>query len=129
MEIEIDEKARRIVVLGDMKELGAQSEHEHRELGKYCSNADIDLLVTVGPHAKYIAQSARESGMKDESVEEFDGAYEAGKYLQGKITRGDVVLIKGSQDVRLEKIAEELMAQPQRAGELLVRQEEYWQRK
>ncbi len=129
MEIEIDEKAKRIAVLGDMKELGMQSEHEHRELGKYCSNAGIDLLVTVGPQAKYIAQSARESGMNSEIIEVFDRAYEAGRYLQEKIKRGDVILIKGSQDVRLEKIVEELMAQPGRAGELLVRQEEYWKRK
>ncbi|MBI4272926.1 hypothetical protein HY621_03680 [Candidatus Uhrbacteria bacterium] len=128
MEWEIQERAKHIAVLGDMRELGTQSEHEHRELGEYVASKEIDLLVTVGAEAKYIAASAKKAGMNPDNIEEFDNAYSAGKYLQGKIARGDVILIKGSQDVRLEKIAEELMAQPQRAGELLVRQEEYWKR-
>lgn len=129
IDFEIDENAKRIAVLGDMRELGAHSNKEHQELGIYVADKEVDLLVTVGSEAKYIATSARETGMNPECVEEFDRAYEAGKYLQEKIKHGDVVLIKGSQDVRLEKIAEELMAQPQRAEELLVRQEEYWKRK
>ncbi len=128
-EFEISESAKKIAVLGDMKELGAQSEHEHQKLGEYVASKEIDLLVTVGSEAKYIAASAKDSGMNPESIVEFDKAYEAGKYLQEKIKRGDVVLVKGSQDVRLEKAVEEIMAYPDQADAVLVRQEKYWKRK
>ena len=50
----------------------------------------------------------------------------AGRFLQDRIRSGDVLLVKGSQAVRMEKIVKELMAEPQRAAELLVRQDEGW---
>lgn len=126
MDWRVSQDAKRIAVLGDMKELGAASKEEHRKLGEYCAQKEVDVLVTVGAEAKYSARAAREYGMETEEVEEFDRAYEAGKYLQEKIKRGDVVLVKGSQDVRLEKVVEEIMAQPERARDLLVRQEARW---
>ncbi|MBI4250548.1 UDP-N-acetylmuramoyl-tripeptide--D-alanyl-D-alanine ligase [Candidatus Uhrbacteria bacterium] len=125
-EFDISESANRIAVLGDMKELGAHSHDEHRKIGEYCASGGIDLLITVGPLAKTIAQAAVEYGMDAQTIESFDAAASAGRYLQNKMKRGDVVLIKGSQDVRLERVVEEVMAEPERAVELLVRQEPYW---
>ncbi|MBI2484267.1 hypothetical protein HYV71_03730 [Candidatus Uhrbacteria bacterium] len=123
---DIGPDARRIAVLGDMKELGSYAHEEHRKMGEYCARAGIDLLITVGPLAKTIAQAAIEHGMDTESIESFDLAASAGRYLQNKMKRGDVVLIKGSQDVRLERVVEEVMADPEQAAKLLVRQEPFW---
>jgi len=54
---------------------------------------------------------------------------DAGLFLQDKIGRGDVILIKGSQGVRLEKVVKEIMAEPQNAEKLLVRQNKEWLQK
>ena len=59
----------------------------------------------------------------------FDDSVEAGKYMQQKIQTGDVVLIKGSQGSRMEKIVKEIMAEPLRASELLVRQTGGWEKR
>lgn len=126
LEFDIGQDAHRIAVLGDMKELGSYSHEEHRKMGEYCARVGVDLLITVGPLAKTIAQAAVEYGMDAESIESFDSATPAGRYLQNKMKRGDVVLVKGSQDVRLERVVEEIMSEADRAAELLVRQEPYW---
>ncbi len=128
-DFQIEEHARRIAVLGDMKELGTHSAAYHEELGRYTASKEIDLLVTVGPEAKRIAHAAHDAGMDEEHIEAFDIAAEAGKYMQEKLKRGDVVLVKGSQDIRLERVVEEIMARPDQAEQLLVRQESYWKRK
>lgn len=125
----IEEHAHRIAVLGDMKELGAHGIQFHEELGRYVASKEIDLLVTVGAQAKHIAHAARMAGMDGEHIELFDRAAEAGKYIQEKMKRGDVVLVKGSQDVRLERLVEEIMAHPDQKEQLLVRQENYWKKK
>lgn len=58
----------------------------------------------------------------------FDDAAPAGRFLQERMETGDVILIKGSQMVRLERIVKEVMAEPEKAGELLVRQGEEWEK-
>ncbi|MFM2424045.1 MAG: hypothetical protein RLZZ70_434, partial [Candidatus Parcubacteria bacterium] len=62
----------------------------------------------------------------EKNVFQYEESTQAGKELQNMIQPGDVILIKGSQGVRAERVVEEIMAEPQRAGELLVRQEEAW---
>jgi UDP-N-acetylmuramyl pentapeptide synthase len=57
----------------------------------------------------------------------FQDSLEAGKFLQQRIYPGDLLLIKGSQGMRMEKTVKELMAEPQKAEELLVRQGKEWQ--
>lgn len=124
--IEIPESARRIAVLGDMKELGAYEEEGHREVGVLVAELGVDLLITVGELARGIAHGAREKGMVDDHIFEFMNRDEAGRFVQDRMHEGDVVLVKGSQAARMENIVKEIMAEPQRAPELLVRQDNDW---
>ncbi len=118
-------KNRRIAVLGDMMELGRYTADAHKEAGVIVSKA-CDILVTVGLRSRGIAESAIDSGLDEDSVLQFDNSIEAGKYIQDMIKEGDIILVKGSQSVRMERIVEEIMAEPEKASELLVRQEDEW---
>jgi len=117
---------RRLAVLGDMMELGTETERAHRKVGRLVRDLRLDYLVTVGPRAKFIADEARNYGFAKTKIWEFENVFEAGLKVQNLIKEGDVILIKGSQAVRLEKIVKEVMGQPDRAGELLCRQSKKW---
>ena len=121
---------KRIAVLGDMLELGKWSTESHRKLGERAAEC-ADLLLTVGFRAHDIAESAMDNGMKKESIQiyEQNESSRAGKELVVKLQEGDVVLVKGSQGMRMERAVLEIMAEPERAGELLVRQEPEWLKK
>ncbi|MEK7622211.1 MAG: UDP-N-acetylmuramoyl-tripeptide--D-alanyl-D-alanine ligase [Patescibacteria group bacterium] len=117
---------RKIAVLGDMLELGAYAIEAHREIGKVAA-ATADLLITVGVRAKFIADGAVEAGWGKRKRWHFDEASIAGVVLQTMLKAGDVVLVKGSQALRLEKTVEEIMLHPEMKGVLLARQEPEWQ--
>lgn len=119
---------RRIAVLGDMLELGRHSLNEHRKIGIKAAQT-ADLLITVGFRARDIAQGALDSGMADNNILQFEDAERAGKELEAMINSGDLILIKGSQSMRMEKIVEEIMKEPERANDLLVRQDREWKRR
>ncbi len=125
-QVEIKSGSERWAVLGDMLELGSETENAHRELGFKVAELGIDNLLTVGEATKHIAQSAKEAGLDEHRVASFGSSREAGRFLQEKLKEGDVVLAKGSQGVRLEKIVKEVMAEPLRAHSLLCRQEKEW---
>ncbi len=116
---------RKIAVLGDMLELGKYTEEAHGKIGTLAS-ASADILVTVGNRAKIIAASALESGMPKGKVMSFEKVGDAVKALSQMARRGDVILIKGSQSVRMEKVTKELMSDSSRAEKLLVRQSPAW---
>ncbi|MDP3963870.1 MAG: UDP-N-acetylmuramoyl-tripeptide--D-alanyl-D-alanine ligase [bacterium] len=116
---------RRIAVLGDMLELGGFTEEAHHDIGA-CAAASCDLIITVGAKAKFIAEAAMQEGMKPEALRSFEFSTEAGKPLESMLKPGDVVLVKGSQGMRMERVVEEVMAEPQRKRELLVRQDASW---
>ncbi|MEK7460412.1 MAG: Mur ligase family protein [Patescibacteria group bacterium] len=124
----IKTKGKKIAVLGDMLELGKFSTEEHKKLGMLLDKK-TSLLLVVGPRAKYIVEGAQNSGMSEKNIVEFDDARLAGKYLEGVIGEGDIVLIKGSQSMRMERAVIEIMAHPEHAGNLLVRQDEEWKAK
>ncbi|MDO8604437.1 MAG: UDP-N-acetylmuramoyl-tripeptide--D-alanyl-D-alanine ligase [bacterium] len=124
----IKTKGRRIAVLGDMLELGKFTIEEHKKLGEQVGSF-VDILIAVGPRAKYIIEGALDGGIGEKKILDFDDSRLAGKYLEGIIGVGDIILIKGSQGIRMERAVEEIMAEPERAGELLVRQEEEWKAK
>lgn len=100
---------RRIAVLGDMLELGPYEESGHLRVGEKASSA-AEQLVTVGTRGRIIAQGARASGMPASSVISVDTVSEATDYLKFKLNEGDVVLIKGSHGLRMDRIVTEIEA-------------------
>ena len=116
---------RRIAVIGDMLELGRHSAEEHRKLGTLAAR-HTDLLLTVGFRARDIAQGALDAGLSEASILQFEDARLAGEELAGLVEPGDAVLIKGSQGMRMERAVKALMAEPEHAPELLVRQDAEW---
>lgn len=110
---------RRIAVLGDMLELGKFTIEAHEATGQRAKECS-DLLFTVGPRGKLIADEAVKIGMPRENVFSFDGAEEVGEVLEDKIREGDLILVKGSRSMRMEKIVRDVMAEPQKAKKLLV---------
>jgi len=122
---QIDWPGRKIVVLGDMMELGKYSAEAHIEIGKMVPDF-ANFLVTVGPRARTIADKAIDK-LGEENVRSFKYSKDAGTYLKTFVREGDLVLIKGSQSTRLEKAIVSILKDPGRAKELLVRQEKEWQ--
>ncbi len=100
---DLREAGRRVAVLGDMLELGAQEVAGHQRVGRRAREV-AHLLITVGPRASLMAEAARAAGMKPEAIIELRTADEAIDYLRGRIGAGDVVLLKGSRGMRLDTI-------------------------
>lgn len=121
--------SRRIVVLGDMLELGNYSEDGHRLVGEKVAKIGVDEIILVGERARDIGRGAIDNKFNKELIFHFTNPEDAGLFLQDRISENDVVLIKGSQGVRLEKVVKEIMAEPEKAGELLVRQTDEWLKK
>jgi UDP-N-acetylmuramoyl-tripeptide--D-alanyl-D-alanine ligase len=97
--------ARRLAVLGDMLELGAEAGPAlHREVGAYASARGVELLVTVGPQAAEMATAF------DGETHSVPDAEAAGELLEGLLRDGDTVLVKGSRGVGLERVAQMLQA-------------------
>ena len=84
------------------------------------------MLVGVGERAKLIGKGAINDGFEKNNVHELSNSQEAGKFLVGFVKEGDIVLLKASQSIRLERATEQLLADPTKASELLVRQEKEW---
>lgn len=118
---------RHIAVLGDMAELGSMSEQEHRAIGRRVAEV-ADLFLAVGPNMRLAAEEAVVAGMDRDAVEWFKDSVDAGRYLDQHVQGGDVVLIKGSQSMRMERAVKDIMAQPLKAVDILVRQEPRWQK-
>ena len=118
---------RKIAVLGDMLELGKYTEQTHRATGDRIAKL-ADMILTVGVRSKFIAEQALIWDTPSGQIMKFDDSVSAGKALRSLIKEGDVILVKGSQGMRMERVVEEIMAHPEQAPELLVRQEEYWSR-
>lgn len=120
-----EENDRRIAVLGQMAELGQYSENEHRMIGMKAAEV-VDLFIGVGEDMLPAIAAAKEAGMDPEHVEWFKSSEEAGRYLDFTIKEGDIVYVKGSQSSRMEKVVKDIMAEPLKAPDLLVRQDEGW---
>ncbi len=95
---------RRIAVLGDMRELGPWSARGHAEVGRLAATCGLDLLLTVGAEARQAAEAALEAGMEMHRVLITTDVEEARDATSGLVREGDLVLLKGSRAVGLEKI-------------------------
>ncbi|MES2966873.1 MAG: UDP-N-acetylmuramoyl-tripeptide--D-alanyl-D-alanine ligase [Patescibacteria group bacterium] len=122
---EIRGAKRKIAVIGDMLELGQFSSRAHEKVGEQVPKC-ADVLFTLGVRARKIAETAIEFGMHEKNVFQHEDTARAGRELQAFINPGDVILIKASQGIRAEKIVEEIMAHPETASQLLVRQDSSW---
>ncbi|MFA6397971.1 MAG: UDP-N-acetylmuramoyl-tripeptide--D-alanyl-D-alanine ligase [Candidatus Paceibacterota bacterium] len=122
---EIDTKKRKIAILGDMLELGKYTEEAHKKIGELAVK-NCDTLVTVGIRAQKIAEGALIGGMSEKNIFQMNDNKEAGKFVEKLIGKGDVVLVKGSQKMRMEKIVEDIMLHPEDKEDLLVRQGKEW---
>ncbi|MGB0124356.1 MAG: UDP-N-acetylmuramoyl-tripeptide--D-alanyl-D-alanine ligase [Silvibacterium sp.] len=99
----VGKKGRRILVAGAMLELGPESDKLHAACGRDAAEAGIDLIAGVSGDARYLAEAA--SGAGAESLF-FETPEEAGLWLRGAVREGDVVLLKASRGVRLERALE-----------------------
>jgi UDP-N-acetylmuramoyl-tripeptide--D-alanyl-D-alanine ligase len=98
-----DLDGRKIAVLGDMLELGEFEERGHRMVGARAAQV-VDLLITVGERAKWIAKEARSARLSENQVVELGDGDDVIEYLDEKVGEGDVVLVKGSHGMRLDRI-------------------------
>ncbi|HAJ56932.1 MAG TPA: UDP-N-acetylmuramoyl-tripeptide--D-alanyl-D-alanine ligase [Candidatus Omnitrophica bacterium] len=101
--------SRRILVMGDMLELGKKSEEFHAYFGNYISKKSVDILITMGDFSKAASESARKSGMNAACVFHFQDCAAVLDFLHSCIKEGDVLLVKGSRSMQMEKIVAALM--------------------
>jgi len=121
----VSTQSRRIAVIGDMRELGDGTQQAHIEAGRQAGNI-CDVLYAVGEYGGYVAQGAREAKMDTTCIFEFMDSHSAGEHLEHQLKKHDIILIKGSQVIRCENVVKAIMAHPEWARKLLVRQEKEW---
>ena len=102
-----DLDGRKIAVLGDMLELGIYEAQGHELVGRRAAEV-VDRLITVGERGKIIAAAARRAGMRKENIQELADALEAIPLLQKELREGDIVLVKGSHGMRMDRIVSAL---------------------
>jgi len=124
--IKIESESKKYVVLGDMLEIGSYTNEGHRLVGEKIAKIKADFLITIGDKSLMIAESALKNGLDNDKSFHFNSTDEIGEFLISRINSGDIVLVKGSQGMRLEKVVKEIMAEKDRASELLVRQGGGW---
>ena len=100
--VELDADGKRIAVLGEMRELGDESERGHREVGETAAALKIDQLIAIGNAAAAIADGARHAGLQKTTV--VNSTSEAAGLLNEIAAPGDLILIKGSRAARTEEV-------------------------
>jgi UDP-N-acetylmuramoyl-tripeptide--D-alanyl-D-alanine ligase len=99
-----------VVILGDMLELGDRSEEWHQEIGDLLADSDIQDLFLKGSLTKAVAAGAIRMGFPAERIAFFDDPEEVVSSLRSRLKRGDWVLIKGSRRMKMEEVAEGIIA-------------------
>lgn len=121
-----EKKSGKIIVLGDMLELGNEEEEKHREIGRRIAEVGCDIFMAVGKRIKWAGEEMAKAGFPQEKIFYFENPMEAGKKLKDLISEGDHILVKGSQGMRMEKAVEEIMQNPNEAKKFLCRQTKHW---
>jgi len=98
---------RRVLVMGDMLELGAQSISFHKEAGELAARSRVELLVGVGPLARHAVEAARRAGIEGHIAGD---AAHAVRIIPDLLRPGDLVVVKGSRGARLELVVDALIA-------------------
>jgi UDP-N-acetylmuramoyl-tripeptide--D-alanyl-D-alanine ligase len=118
-------RGRKIAALADMKELGDFSETAHMEIGKLAAEC-LHTLITVGSMSEAVSLGAIEAGMSSDRTRHFADSTVAAKAIDDIMRAGDVILVKGSQSMRMERIVSGLVEEGSNPKDLLVRQEVEW---
>jgi UDP-N-acetylmuramoyl-tripeptide--D-alanyl-D-alanine ligase len=130
---------RKIAILGDMLELGRHTLSAHKNIGFIAKQnliGENDKLIVVGQRAKGIKEGAMEDhpavadlGMRGENILEFLDSNETANFIKTFVEKGDVILVKGSQGMRMERIVAALLLDQENKNKLLVRQDAEWLKK
>lgn len=108
---QLDKKAPKVAVLGDMAELGAYSRQGHRRVGSVVARQiNPHLLITIGPRAAEIARSAAANGMPQKRIRSFPSQAAADAFIRRAVPSGAILYFKASRSVRLEKLVKRLQA-------------------
>lgn len=99
---------RRILVAGEMLELGKSAAELHARCGRTAVEAGFELIIGVGGHARSLLEGARGNGARPEDLSYAENAEEAGRLVADCVHAGDLVLIKGSRGVHLERVSQVL---------------------
>jgi UDP-N-acetylmuramoyl-tripeptide--D-alanyl-D-alanine ligase len=101
---------RRILAAGEMRELGPSSPKLHREAGEHAAKAGkVDFVVGVQGDAAQIVEGAVATGISRERTKFFSTPADAAKFLTDFVKPGDLLLVKGSRSVKMERIVETLL--------------------
>jgi UDP-N-acetylmuramoyl-tripeptide--D-alanyl-D-alanine ligase len=101
-------KGRAIAVMGDMLELGPTELDLHRDVGRFAAGAGLTLLVCFGKRARAIGEGAEEAGLAAESIEYAEQPQDAVQLVQSRMRPEDVILVKGSRGMKMERISDPL---------------------
>lgn len=104
---------RKIVILGDMLELGKFSKELHESVGKIVAENKLDTLITVGEESKYIAKNAINNGMDEKDVFEFENNSNAIEKIKSLMKDEDIILVKASNGMNFKQIVEAIMEDKQ----------------
>lgn len=120
---------RKIAVLGDMREMGAEAKLSHEIIAEKTVQV-ADEIILVGPLMKeFFIPKAGFLGFNESKIHWFENSAQATDFAKELIQGGEVVLVKGSQNtIFLERVVEELMLEKDKADDLLCRRGEYWEK-
>lgn len=102
--MKLSEGSRKIAVLGDMLELGDISVQAHRDVGERFADIGVDMLCLVGTFADAYADGAKSGGLESENIRRFASIEEVTDFLDTEKKSGDLILVKGSRALRMERI-------------------------
>jgi UDP-N-acetylmuramoyl-tripeptide--D-alanyl-D-alanine ligase len=112
MLVELTKDGRTIAVLGDMFELGDETAAAHRRLGRHAAKLGLSRLYLLGENAPLVAEGAREEKLPEENIKVRNSHKEIVLELRQEGQRGDVILVKGSRGMRMERIVKGLKGEP-----------------
>lgn len=125
---EVKVKGRKIAVLGDMLELGKHTKEAHEKIGKIVQE-NADILVVVGPRSEAIKEGAVEALMDFNNIFSYSNSKEAGDFLKTFVKENDLIFVKGSQGMRMERTVEMILKDQKNKSKLLVRQDDEWKKR
>jgi len=102
--MDIGGPGRKIAILGDMLELGKQSERNHRELGKKVARFRVDRLYLLGQYAVQVKEGALREGMREEQIRIGKNHRGLARWVREQTKRADWLLFKGSRGMAMEKV-------------------------